>query len=117
MSLTKEEIYEFTEDSLDVDYTYQETDDFVIQTWINFLESHRLNPLNEHEIVFKKQSPSEPWEEVKYNIRWIPEVVLGRNSFEYEKIYLGISLYKEDGLGLTRPRSFIPEIYSHGLIK
>lgn len=39
MSLTKEEIFEFTEEYLDVKYEYQDTDDFVIQAWINFLRS------------------------------------------------------------------------------
>jgi len=117
MSLTREEIIDVTEEYLDVKYEYQATDDFVIQAWINFFEEHRLNPLNEHKFVFKAQPFPEPWEEIKYNIRWIPEVTLGRNSFEYEKVYLGISLYEEDGIGLNRPRCFIPEVYSHGLIQ
>lgn len=116
MSLTKEEIFKFTEDYLDVEYEYQETDDFVVKAWANFLESHRLNPLSAHEFVFTAPDALEPWDETEYDIIWRPQVVLGINTFDYENVYLGVCLRRTEGSANVRMRGFIPQL-GYGFIK
>lgn len=102
MSLTKEEIIEFTRDNIN-GLKEIELDQVVIQVWIEFFERLNYNPYVEQNIVFR-HNESEP----KYNIRWIPETIIYGDIQQpyFKTVYLGIGEYSEFGSGNVRPMKF-----------
>lgn len=107
MSLTKEEIFDFVSDYLYEleDSCYEKTnDDHIIRTLGKFLGSHGLNPSEAHDFTFFARKIEEPWEFIKFDITWEPEVALGVGAFNYKYVRIGVAPKKE---GAGRPRTHI----------
>lgn len=107
MSLTKEEIFDFVSDYLyEIEDGYYEKtiDDHIIRTLGKFLSSHGFNPSESHDFTFFTRKIEEPWEFIKFDITWEPEIVLGVGEFEYRYVRIGVAPKKE---GAGRPRTYI----------